>query len=262
MPRKISKLNCPHSEDKGFITGRPCKTIDGHLILIDTKKTELGIKSDDQWVIIHVPTYTAIALPTVRKARAELLSLAAKGGAWIDEIKATLTKKAKKKAPKKKSVKAKKKVAKPVLAPTGAGESKPESVKSGDFELVSIDPQGINNALVGSLESNFPNQAIIDCLTEMLNASRTWTKKGRHGEEEQVIVEPDWMARDKALDKILKWKIGLPVQRMEVKNTNEMSWDDVREMAMNSPNFYKGLKELVEEIELTKKNNKPKRKRK
>jgi len=107
----------------------------------------------------------------------------------------------------------------------------------------SVDPQAINDNLFLELEKKFPNNLIAEKLHEMLHAERVLQiRKG------VTKKEKDWNASIKALDIILKYKIGKPTKRMEVKATQKMELADLEEMAMTSPEFHKGLKELLDKI--------------
>ena len=65
----------------------------------------------------------------------------------------------------------------------------------------------------------------------------------------EVITAPDQSTRLKAIELILKYKIGNPRMREEIEVKQELSMDDLKRMATRSPRFAKALREVLQTVE-------------
>lgn len=147
-----------------------------------------------------------------------------------------------------------------------------EAVIDGRFEIEDeaiLDPNYLNNDLIAGLDRDFSNARINELIEEMWTSQRPIVIKGKRRKEWDPLAGPEdqngknkgawvektdpdtiewvanWSAREKALELVIKYKIGNPLQRLEVKSSSDLTMEELEEFARESPAFAQALEGVL-----------------
>ena len=239
----------PYKKEPGYYSARKVKTpVGGYLVIYDATKAP-GLDSPERWVIWHHPSNLATCEPTQRKAIAYIEHHSQHGGGILEDLETAPP--PKKEKPKAKS-RGKKKGAPAPPDPLNVIDAHFDVVVQGQENVDpgsphtptharSADPGMLDNALLQSLEAQFPWLKLMDKLEELLNAKRKYVTKD--GDEREM---DDYSTQLKALEMVFKYKIGSPRQRQEVTVNKELDIQELLAMAQQSPMFAKALRKIFE----------------
>lgn len=113
-----------------------------------------------------------------------------------------------------------------------------EAAKEG---RVAIRPADVANELIHQLAHKFPAAVIVDKFSQLLDAKKCIPTQGGG-----IRVEPDSPVQLKAMELLLKYQLGLPVQRQEIIQKSYDSLDTLKEKLTKSPALRKAVGKIID----------------
>lgn len=103
--------------------------------------------------------------------------------------------------------------------------------------------ESVSLSMAAALDARFSDDVVLGHIERLLAAERSFQQDG------SIVTAPDHASQIRALDLLLKYKLGLPFARVEPKASKSVDLSEFSERIRKSPAYRQGLRELLDEAE-------------
>lgn len=211
----------PYTREGGYVGGYAIKDTEGHehMVVYDLKagaEAWLGKQKGVRWVVMHQPSKMWTA-GTGRDSSLKMAKGIAEGTQEADFL-------PKERLP---------------------GGMKPPRPGSGTEPRARTGAVSTAHDAVKSIHETFDADTVTALLWALCNAERTFTVTNPQTGEKKSVSEPDWNARARGVDLLLKYKIGTPTKQKDAPPRAQLTLEEMRRKMVMSPEYRGAIQEMI-----------------